>query len=185
MKKLHVIYTIAALGLLLGLALLLSKAMSLNPNSQSSALVDKPAFSFNLQLLQGQELLPKKQSLAQVQLEDFKGMPLILNFWASWCEGCQEEAHTIEAFWKKYRDTGIRVLGVAIQDEEKNILEFTRSLGKTYMIALDSEGKTSINFGVTGVPETFFIDAKGVIRHKEVGPVTFAMLEEHGLSLLK
>jgi cytochrome c biogenesis protein CcmG/thiol:disulfide interchange protein DsbE len=83
----------------------------------------------------------------------------------------------MEAFWKRYREKGVIVLGVAIQDTPETAREFAKTHGKTYPIALDTSGKTSIDYGVYGVPESFFIDEKGIIVHKEAGPVTIQLLE--------
>ena len=83
----------------------------------------------------------------------------------------------MEAFWTRKKDTGVIVLGVAIQDTPGSARDFAKAHGKTYPIALDDTGKTSIDYGVYGVPETFMIDPAGVITHKEAGPVTEKILE--------
>jgi cytochrome c biogenesis protein CcmG/thiol:disulfide interchange protein DsbE len=102
---------------------------------------------------------------------------LILNFWASWCVSCRTEAHELESFWKAYRDQGVKVVGIAIQDEQEAAKKFAQYYGKTYILGLDEDGKAAIDYGVSGVPETFLIDRDGVIRHKEIGPVSAAMLK--------
>ena len=111
-------------------------------------------------------------------LHDLRGKVVVLNFWASWCYSCREEARFFEEFWQKYKDKGIAVVGIAIQDQDGPAIEFARQFGKTYILGLDTDGKASIDYGVYGVPETFLIDRNGVIRHKEAGPVTVAMLEK-------
>ncbi len=156
-----------------------------DPNKVPSALLDKQAHAFQVSWVQGQEHLrsPRPEGFG---LADFKGRPLILNFWASWCYSCRSEAQDFEAFWQKYKDKGIGVAGIAIQDTPEAALQFAKSFGKTYMLGLDSEdGKAAIDYGVTGVPETFFINKDGVVIHKEAGPVTSEMLAQYADQLLR
>ena len=84
----------------------------------------------------------------------------------------------MEQFWREHKDLGVMMVGVAIQDTRESAAEFARYYGKTYPLALDTEGKSAIEYGVTGVPETFFIDRNGVIRHKEAGPVERSLLDK-------
>ncbi len=109
---------------------------------------------------------------------DLKGKPVVLNFWASWCyPACYEEAPLLESTWKRFKDQGLMVVGVDIQDKEPNALEFMRRFGFTFPNAPDPGSKVSIDYGVYGVPETFFIDAAGIIRAKQIGPMGAASLE--------
>ena len=153
---------------------ILNKGLSLNPNTSTTALVGKKAKNFQVPLIQASGNLQKKQILT---LEDFKGKPIILNFWASWCYSCREEAAIVESFWKKHQHENVAVVGIAIQDNIKAASEFARAYGKTYVLALDEKGDAGINYGITGVPETFFIDKNGVIVHKIAGPVNDKILE--------
>lgn len=175
----HRIITIVIAALALGVLGILVKGLSLNPSIVSSALIGKPAIDFEVEVLEGAAWLPKLNG-NKLKLSDLRGKPLVLNFWASWCVSCREEAAQMEQFWQKYRDRGFIVLGVAIQDTPEAAREFAKRHGKTYPIALDVTGKTTIDYGVYGVPESFFIDEKGIILHKEAGPVTIQLLE--GLS---
>lgn len=173
----HRIITLTIAALALGVIAVLIKGLTLNPSIVSSALIGKPALDFEVEVLEGAAWLPKLNG-NKVKLSDLHGKPIILNFWASWCVSCREEAAEMEKFWKKYRDRGILVLGVAIQDTPEAAREFAKEHGKTYPIALDLSGKTTIDYGVYGVPESFFIDENGIIIHKEAGPVTFQLLEQ-------
>ena len=101
----------------------------------------------------------------------------MLNFWASWCYSCRAEAVDFERFWKERQD--IAVVGIAIQDTVEAAKAFAAQYGKTYILGLDTDGKIALDYGVTGVPETFFINANGVIVHKETGPVTEKMLQKY------
>jgi cytochrome c biogenesis protein CcmG/thiol:disulfide interchange protein DsbE len=175
--KKHVLVT--ALISVLGLAVLfiLFKGLSLNPSLVKSNLIGKEAKDFEVELLEGSSWLPKVEN-NKVKLSSLRGKPVVLNFWASWCVSCRQEALQIEAYWKRYREKGIIVLGIAIQDTADAARDFAKLHGKTYPLALDDSGKTSIDYGVYGVPETFVIDHNGLIVHKEAGPVTTQLLEE-------
>lgn len=161
------------------------RGMKTNPNKVPSAFIDKQALPFEVTWLQGQEHIPSPRNEG-FSLQDFHGKPLILNFWASWCYSCRAEAGDFEAFWRRYKDKGLIVAGIAIQDTPEAALGFAKGFGKTYMLGLDSEdGKAAIDYGVTGVPETFFINRQGVVIHKEAGPVTAQILAEYADELLK
>jgi cytochrome c biogenesis protein CcmG/thiol:disulfide interchange protein DsbE len=138
--------------------------------------VGKPAALFTLRTFAGDE----------VALERLRGQVVVLNFWASWCfPACYEEAPVLEAAWRKYRDEGLVVLGVDIQDTEVAGKQFIQKFGLTFPNAPDPKGKVSIDYGVYGVPETFVIDRKGMIRDKKVGALTEAYVREKVEPLLK
>ena len=142
------------------------------PRVVKSPLVHKPALDFSLTEMNTGE---------QATLVSLRGTPFLLNFWASWCVACKEEAHLLEAAYQKWGQDPkkFRVIGVAIQDTPKAAKAFAKRFGKTYFLALDDEaGDLSLNYGLYGVPETFFIDAKGIIRYKQIGPVTPEVLQE-------
>jgi cytochrome c biogenesis protein CcmG/thiol:disulfide interchange protein DsbE len=107
---------------------------------------------------------------------------VFLNFWASWCPPCRAEAKTLEAAWKKYKEKGVIFLGIDIQDTEEEARAFIQEFGITYMNGRDHTGKIAIDYGVWGIPETFFIDRQGRITYKHVGglglPIIIAKLDE-------
>ncbi len=138
----------------------------------------RPAPSFQLAGLNTGEPL---------SLADLKGKPFILNFWASWCAACRDEAVVLEEAHQRYavQQDKLRVVGIAIQDTPEDARAFARRFGKTYFLALDNEaGDISLNYGLYGVPETFFVDAQGIIRHKQIGAVTRKVIEEQVPRLL-
>lgn len=149
--------------------------LHMNPKSVPDSASGHKARYFEVDWVQGQEHL--KSPNAKLSLNDFKGHPLILNFWASWCVSCKQEARLIESYWQKLKGTDVRLAGIAIQDTVESAKKFADFFGKTYILGLDTDGKASIDYGVTGVPETFFIDTKGTIRHKEAGPLTPELIE--------
>lgn len=182
-RKRHLIITLSITFAVIGILAILLKGLYLNPSMVASTQIGKPAIDFEVEVLEGASWLPNIVE-NKVKLSNLRGKPVILNFWASWCVSCREEAMHLEAYWKRYREKGVIVLGVAIQDTPENAREFAKLHGKTYPIALDGSGKTTIDYGVYGVPETFLIDANGIIRHKEAGPVTTQLLEELSLKFL-
>ena len=178
----HMWVSLGLLAAVVMVAAILWRGLNQNPNAAPMALQDRAANNFNVLLLQGKEHL--KTPKENISLSDFLGKPLILNFWASWCVSCREEARLMESYWKKYGPQGVQMVGIAIQDTPIAALEFAKGFGKTYILGLDEDGKAGIDYGITGVPETFFIDAKGLIRHKEAAPLTPELLEKY-IALIK
>lgn len=129
-------------------------------------IVGRPAPAFDLQTLDGQ----------RISLDELRGSPVVLNFWASWCLPCREEAPLLTAADTTYRRVGLRILGVVYQDSSENARDFMTRYGQAYPGLLDPDGRTAIDYGVFGIPETFFIDATGVVRSRQVGALTEADL---------
>jgi cytochrome c biogenesis protein CcmG, thiol:disulfide interchange protein DsbE len=142
-----------------------------NPKEVLSPLVGRPAPGFSVvELNTGQPL----------SLEALHGTPFVLNFWASWCTACKEEAPYLEAAFERYERTGrgVRIVGIAIQDTPQDARAFAQRYGKRYYLALDNaRGDISLNWGLYGVPETFFVDARGTITHKHIGALTWPVVE--------
>lgn len=182
-KKKRIIITVSVAGLCLLFLAVLRKGLDLNPSQIPSALLNKPALDFKARWLQGQEHL-NHASGETFSLKDFKGRGLILNFWASWCYSCREEAHDFQKFWESQQNSGISLVGIAIQDSPADALAFARQYGKTYILGLDDDGSAAINYGVTGVPETFVISPEGKILYKEAGPVSAQKLKTFAAMLL-
>ncbi len=125
-------------------------------------IVGRPAPTFDLETLDG----------GQLSLADLRGSAVVLNFWASWCIPCREEAPLLTSAAATYGPRGVRVLGVVYQDSAANARDFMRRYGQTYPGLLDPSGRTAIDYAVFGIPETFFIDASGVVRSRQVGALT-------------
>lgn len=104
-----------------------------------------------------------------VSLADLRGRPFLLNFWASWCVPCAEEAPILEAIWSEFRGKGLVVVGVDTQDLDQPARRFLLRHRITYMNVRDPDGTLAHLFGTTGVPETFFVGADGRIRGKFPG----------------
>jgi cytochrome c biogenesis protein CcmG, thiol:disulfide interchange protein DsbE len=91
---------------------------------------------------------------------ELRGAPVVINFWASWCDPCNQEAPDLEATWKQYQARGVRVVGVDYEDQPADAQAFVSKYGITYPSVVDRGGELATAFGVRGVPETFFIDAQ-------------------------
>ena len=142
---------------------LLAYGFRVNPRDIPSPLVGRPAAAFALTSFDG----------APVELAALRGKVVVLNFWASWCyPACYEEAPVLERGWRAYQDRGVVVLGVDVQDKDDAGRKFIKDFSLSFPNAPDRGGKVSVDYGVYGVPETFFIDRDGRIRVKHVGAVT-------------
>ncbi|MFQ5829209.1 MAG: TlpA family protein disulfide reductase [Candidatus Methylomirabilia bacterium] len=141
---------------------LLAYGFRTDPRAIPSPLVGRPAPPFTLELFDG----------GSVSLAELRGQVVVVNFWASWCfPACYEEAPVLETGWRRYKDLGVVVLGVDIQDREEPAREFLERFSISFANGPDPTGKISVDYGVYGVPETFFIDKAGTIRFKHVGAV--------------
>jgi DsbE subfamily thiol:disulfide oxidoreductase len=107
----------------------------------------------------------------EISLEDYRGKPVVLNFWASWCGPCKEELPLFESTWKEYKDKGVVFLGVDVMDDKGNAAEFIETEGITYTNLHDPSGEVSSKYGVVALPATFFIDKEGNIAYKNYGPL--------------
>jgi cytochrome c biogenesis protein CcmG/thiol:disulfide interchange protein DsbE len=154
---------------------LLAYGFRLSPRDIPSPLVGRPAAGFALKTFAG----------APLDLSRLQGQVVVLNFWASWCRpACYEEAPVLERGWRAYRQRGVTVVGVGIQDTVDAGLKFVTDLGLSFPNAQDTAGKVAIDYGVYGVPETFFIDRQGRIRAKHVGALSDTDFREHVERLL-
>lgn len=143
-----------------GVIALLAYGFTRSPKDIPSPLLRQPAPDFTLALLDG----------GRLTLSEQRGKVVVVNFWASWCyPACWNEAPRLQAAWERYREKGLVLVGVIYQDREPNAREFIRRHGKTYPNGMDPKSRVAIDYGVYGVPETFFIDREGRIAHKHVG----------------
>ena len=100
------------------------------------------------------------------------GRPMVINFWASWCVPCRREAGTLEAAWQAVRGTDVLFVGVDTDDVEADAREFVQAFGVTYPNGLDPTGEITVDFGVIGLPVTFFVNRDGVIERRWVGEIS-------------
>ena len=153
----------------------LAMGLGLKPHEIPSPLINKPAPAFSLPLLDDPQ-----QKLAT---QDLRGKVWILNVWASWCVACRIEHPLLVEFSKT---ATVPVYGLNYKDKRDDAMRWLANFGNPYTRSLsDTEGLVGIDFGVYGVPETFIIDKEGVIRMKQIGPVTPEVLRDDILPLLK
>lgn len=150
----------------LGFLGVLVYGMTRDPRAIPSPLAGKPAPDFSLILFDG----------TQVRLSDFRSRVVFLNFWASWCPPCRAEARLLEAAWRHYRDQSVVFLGVNIQDREASARQFLEEFGITYPNGRDPQNRIAIDYGVYGLPETFFISPDGLITYKHIGAIESDLL---------
>lgn len=163
------------LGIFLVLVMFLAVGLKLDPREVPSPLVGKPAPAFVAPALAAPERVLRK--------EDMLGKVWMLNVWASWCSACREE-HPILVEYS--RAGGVPVYGLNYKDKREDGQRWLKQLGNPYVDTLfDPDGRIGIDFGVYGVPETFIIDRAGVIRYKQIGPITPQVLREKIEPLLK
>jgi cytochrome c biogenesis protein CcmG/thiol:disulfide interchange protein DsbE len=162
--------TVLLVGVIISAVLLgvLFLGLGKNPNEIHSPLIGKPAPTFALR---------EVGTGRTVDLSQTKGRPVVLNFWATWCAPCWDEHPVLVANARMSPD--VQFLGVVFQDEESKILGFLNQRGSSYPTVVDERGKTAIAYGVGGVPETFFLDANGVIVAKYSGPMSHEILQEN------
>jgi cytochrome c biogenesis protein CcmG/thiol:disulfide interchange protein DsbE len=134
---------------------------------------------FDLPVLHGGSLGNRLQPLAdaaardrRVTLSELQGVPVVLNFWASWCIPCREEAPLLEREWRRARAAGVLFVGLDMQDITEDARDFLREFAISYLNVRDKGKHVAREWGVTGIPETFFISPKGRIVGHVVGAVT-------------
>lgn len=114
----------------------------------------------------------------QVTLSQLRGQVVIINFWASWCPPCREEAAYLEQTWRKYRDRGVVFIGVDWVDTDKEALAYIKEFDITYVNGPDIGTRVADAYRIRGVPETFFVDKMGVLQGVHIGPLQAPTLDE-------
>lgn len=149
------------LGILLVLIAAFWVGLQRNPGEVPSPLIGKPAPAFTL---------PDLHDPTRTVTQDiFAGHVSLFNVWGSWCPGCREEHALLLEF---ARESGVPVYGLNWMDDRNAALEWLARLGNPYAVtAFDASGRTGVDWGVYGAPETFVIDARGIVRYKHIGPL--------------
>jgi cytochrome c biogenesis protein CcmG, thiol:disulfide interchange protein DsbE len=164
-----------ALGIAVPLLLLLALGFQHDPNAHASTLLNKPAPTFTLRSINGEPL----------SLSRYRGHPVILNFWASWCPGCRVEHQYLVQAWQQYRPAGVQLVGIAFHDTSPDLRSYMHRYGGGWPTAQDPGEDVAISYGVAAPPETFFIDSRGVVRYKVTGSVSPQVLTKEIRRLLR
>lgn len=163
------------LGIFIVLAVFLGLGLKLKPREVPSPLIGKPAPLFSLPELQAPEKIFASQ--------DLLGQVWLLNVWASWCAACRVEHPMLVDLAGA---NSVPIYGLNYKDLREDGLAWLREWGNPYIkTAFDGDGRVGIDFGVYGVPETFVIDRQGIIRYKQIGPLTPDILASKILPLVK
>lgn len=137
-----------------------------DPSLLRSALIDRPAPA----------LIGRTLEADAFDLSTLSGKVTIVNFWASWCVECRREHPDFVRVAARYRNQPVALVGVIFQDDPEAARAYMREMGGDWPNVVDPEGRIAIDFGVYGVPETFLVDAGGVIRAKAIGRIDEQML---------
>jgi cytochrome c biogenesis protein CcmG/thiol:disulfide interchange protein DsbE len=163
------------LGVFILLLVFLGVGLNLNPHEVPSPLIGKPAPAFNLPALDN--------PAATFAQKDMLGKVWLLNVWASWCVACREEHPLLVEF---SRTGAVPIVGLDYKDARVDGMRWLQDMGNPYQtVAFDAEGRVGIDYGVYGVPETYVIDRQGVIRYKQIGPITPEILRDKVMPLVK
>ena len=170
----HVRYLVP-MGILLVLLYFLRAGLNLNPKEVPSPLIGKSAPAFSLPRLDQPE--------QRISRDDMRGQVWMLNVWASWCVACRQEHPLLVQYAKQSQ---VPIYGLNYKDERAAGMQWLADFGNPYAASIsDRDGRVGIDFGVYGVPETFVIDREGVIRYKQIGPLTPEVLRDTIEPLLK
>src|SRR5262245_15202651 len=161
---------VAAVVLAVGsMAALLGAGLTHDPNRLPATLEGRPAPDFDLATIdRGQRL----------HLADLRGQVVVLNFWASWCVACRVEEPALRDAFQRYRDRDVAVVGISFQDGTTDARAYAAGHAIPWKLLSDPGTRTGLAYGVTGLPETYFIGRDGRVVHKEAGPVTSQLVEQ-------
>ncbi len=115
---------------------------------------------------------------SQIQLSDLRGEVVVVNFWASWCPPCREEAPILEQAWRRYQNRGVVFLGVNIWDTEQDARAYLAEFDITFPNLIDERGRIAVEYGLTGVPETYFVTPDGMLSRRVIGAINRTALEQ-------
>lgn len=150
-------------------------SLTRDPRHLPSALLRKNAPGFDLQTLEG----------GRISLNGAQGRPVVINFWSTWCGPCIAEHMLVKKIQKIYEPKGVLFYSILYEDTVENAKKFIERYGKAAPILLDPELRTAIDYGVAGIPETFFIDRNGKVIYKHAGVLTMQLIMEKMVLMLE
>lgn len=153
---------------------LLGFGLTRNPQFFPTPLIGQPAPVWTLQTLDGDSL----------SLEDLNDRVVVLNFWASWCIPCRAEHPVLMRAARTWPKEEVAIVGLVYDDTQRNAERFLAAMGNDWRHVMDPGSRTAIDYGVHGVPETFFVAPGGTVAYKHIGPLTWDVMETKIDSLL-
>jgi len=150
---------ITALSIIGLIVYVMAKGFGTDPHSVPFMLAGKPAPAFTIKRLDQEGI---------VSLEQFKGRPIVINFWATWCGPCKYEQPVLDLASETYKD--VAFIGIVFEDTEDNTRRYLRETGTPYIHLYDPKSTVAVDYGVSGVPETYFINRQGIIVKKSIAP---------------
>lgn len=153
---------------LIGLLVLALLGYSLLAGPSEPPQVNSPVPDFQYTALDG----------SPMKLSDHRDQVVVINFFASWCAPCREEAADLEQTWRQYQDRGVQFFGIAYKDADSRAQAFLDEFDVTYPSTVDRSNRAARDYGLTGVPETFVVDQQGLLVRHFLGPISQAQLAE-------
>ena len=173
----NIVGTLAVAALIIGVVWFLDRPGS--PTSQAITLtasaagpaprIDQPAPEFDLKTLDGKT----------VSLSDYRGQPVWINFWASWCPPCRAENPDIEEMYRKYQGEGLVILAPAIGEDSNTVAGYVKRTNLTFTVGVDETTQLAANYRIVGIPTHFFIDRDGVLRVWRIGSMSTKTMEKN------
>ncbi|MFZ5446919.1 MAG: TlpA family protein disulfide reductase [Myxococcota bacterium] len=150
---------VTALSIVGFVVFVMARAFGTDPHAVPFLLVNKPAPNFTMKRLDQD---------GTITFEQFKGRPVVINFWATWCGPCKYEQPVLDWASRKYPD--VAFIGIVFEDTEDNTRRYLRETGTPYIHLFDPKSTVAVDYGVSGVPETYFINKEGIIVKKHIAP---------------
>lgn len=161
-RRLRWVLVVVGFGLVVPFLAVLGSRLGKDPKLVRSPLLGKPAPAFTL---------PRIDQPGSLASADLAGKVYVLNFWASWCIPCREETPVLEDFYQRWRGRGVELVGILFSDTPAAAVGFRREFGGTWPLVDDPGDRTTLGYGVFGVPETYVVDRDGRIMAKLVGAI--------------
>lgn len=155
----RIIAVVAALSVVGLIVYVMAAGFGTDPHSVPFMLAGKPAPQFTIKRLDRD---------GQISLKDFAGRPVVINFWATWCGPCKYEQPVLDLAAKQYPN--VTFIGIVFEDTEENTRRYLRETGTPYIHLYDPKSTVAVDYGVSGVPETYFINKQGIIVKKSISP---------------
>lgn len=167
--------SLVGLAIAVPIVMLLGYGLTRDPRQIDSPLPGRPAPDFALPALAGND---------SIMLSELRGNVVVINFWASWCIPCRQEHPVLLGAAQQYEPRGVKFVGIAYNDRPDDSRRWLNELGSAYPSLVDAGARTAIDYGVSGVPETFILDKQGVVAFKKFGPITTTEISQKLDSLL-